>query len=159
VTPATVILDGSNIDARLVGGKGLLWRLCRTLAVALGVLVASAVAVDIGLKLLVDRTRPSGALVDTALGSFPSGHVIHAVVIFGLLPLLAWAITNRRAYLRLGFAAFGVVVVSVAVSRVALGAHWPSDVITSFFIGASLLLATEQVLTSRWPTHRCRLGN
>ena len=136
-------------------GVALLWRRCRASAVTLGALIAAALSVDIVLKLVVDRTRPPNPAVDTALGSFPSGHVIHAVVIFGLVPLLLWAVTNRRVFLRLGFALFAVVVVSVAVSRVRLGAHWPSDVITSFFIGASLLLAAERIVTSTWATDRC----
>ena len=138
-----------------VVGVVVLWRLCRASAVTLGVLIAAALATDIVLKLVVDRTRPPSPAVDTALGSFPSGHVIHAVVIFGLVPFLLWALTNRRAYLRLGFAIFTVVVASVAISRVRLGAHWPSDVMTSFLIGASLLLAAEQLLTSVWATDRC----
>ena len=138
-------------------GIAVLWRRCRASAVTLGALVATALTVDIVLKLVVDRTRPSGSVVDTALGSFPSGHVIHAVVIFGLVPMLLWALTNRRSLLRLGFAVFTVVVVAVAVSRVRLGAHWPSDVIASFFIGASLLLGAERLLTSRWAGERCAL--
>ena len=136
-------------------GVALLWRRCRASAVTLAILIAAALTTDIVLKLVVDRTRPPNPAVDTALGSFPSGHVIHAVVIFGLFPFLLWALTNRRVFLRLGFALFVVVVGSVAVSRVRLGAHWPSDVITSFFIGASLLLAAEQILTSMWATDRC----
>ena len=90
-----------------------------------------------------------------ALDSFPSGHVLQAVVIFGLVPFLLWALTERRSFLRFGFAVFVVVVVSVAVRRVRLGAHWPSDVIVSFFIGASLLIGAEQLLTSTWATDRC----
>ena len=107
------------------------------------------------LKLVVDRARPPDPAVDTALGSFPSGHVIHAVVIFGLVLFLLWILTNRRLFLRVGFGVFTIVVVSVAVSQVRLGAHWPSDVIASFFIGASLLLAAKQLLTSSWATDRC----
>lgn len=136
-------------------GVVVLWRRCRASAVTLVTLIAAALIADIVLKLVVDRTRPPDPAVGTALGSFPSGHVIHAVVIFGLVPFLLWALTNRRTFLRLGFVVFAVVVVSVAVSRVRLGAHWPSDVITSFLIGASLLLAAEQLLTSRWATDRC----
>jgi undecaprenyl-diphosphatase len=90
-------------------------------------------------------------------GSFPSGHVIHAVIIFGLVPFLLWILTNRPAVLRLGFVVFAVVVLFVAWSRVRLGAHWPSDVIASLFIGASLLLGAEQLLTSTWSAERCAM--
>ena len=141
-------------------GVVFFWSRCRASAITLGALVASALAVDIVLKLIVDRPRPISPAVDTALGSFPSGHVIHAVVIFGLVPFLLWVMTERRAFLRLGFGLFAVVTLSVAVSRVRLGAHWPSDVVTSLFIGASLLLAAEQMIISSWAADRCvQLGH
>lgn len=133
----------------------LLWRRCRASALTLGALVASALTVDIVIKLLVDRPRPPNPAVSTQLGSFPSGHVLHAVVIFGLVPILLWLLTNRTLFLRLGFVVWAGVVVVVAVSRVRLGAHWPSDAIASFFIGVSLLLAAERVIRSAWATDRC----
>jgi len=133
----------------------VMWGRCRASALTLGALVAAALATDLVLKLVIDRPRPADPAVSTQLGSFPSGHVIHAVVIFGLVPLLLWMLTNRSLFLRLGFAVFAVVVISVAVSRVRLGAHWPSDVIASFFIGVSLLLAAENLLTSTWANERC----
>lgn len=146
----------------LVIGVGLisvivLWKRCRASALTLGALVAAALTTDIVLKVLVDRPRPPNSAVDTQLGSFPSGHVIHAVILFGLVPLLLWVLTNRILYLRLGSVVFGIVAMSVAVSRVRLGAHWPSDVVASVFIGASLLLAAEHLLTSEWATKRCSL--
>jgi undecaprenyl-diphosphatase len=109
------------------------------------------------LKVIVDRARPPNPAVSTGLGSFPSGHVIHAVIIFGLVPFLLWILTNRPGVLRLGFVVFALVVLLVAWSRVRLGAHWPSDVIASLFIGASLMLGAEQLLTSTWATERCAM--
>ncbi len=148
---------GSPNLAMTVGAIGvvLLWRRCRASAVTLGLLVATATVTDIALKLIVDRPRPVNPVVDTGLGSFPSGHVIHAVVIFGLVPILLWAATNSRRHLMAGFVVFSVAVTSVAVSRVALGAHWPSDVVASFFIGASLLLLAQSLIRSSWATDRC----
>ncbi|MFV2000149.1 MAG: phosphatase PAP2 family protein [Acidimicrobiia bacterium] len=136
-------------------GTAVLWRWCRASALTLGALVGSAVVVDIGLKLIVDRSRPSDPVVSTALGSFPSGHVIHAVVLFGLVPFVLWAFTGRKMILQAGFVVFTLVVLGVPLSRVALGAHWPSDVIVSLLIGASLLLGAEQMLTSSWASSRC----
>ena len=149
---------GSPNLAMAIGAIGVvvLWRRCRAAAVTLGLLVTSAVAVDIVLKLVVDRPRPLNPVVDTGLGSFPSGHVIHAVVIFGLLPILLWAVTKSRGYLIFGFAVFGVAVLAVAVSRVSLGAHWPSDVVASLLIGASLLLGAQFLIKSVWATDQCK---
>lgn len=67
--------------------------------------------------------------------SFPSGHTLHAVA-FTLIalhhyPLLAW--------LLLPFT------VLVALSRVALGLHYPSDVLAGALIGAGLALLTMQL--------------
>ncbi len=146
----------------LVIGVGLiavafLWRRCRASALTLVALVAAALTVDTVLKVIVDRARPPNPTVSTMFGSFPSGHVTHAVIIFGLVPFLLWILTNRPAVLRLGFVVFAVVVLFVAWSRVRLGAHWPSDVIASLFIGASLLLGAEQLLTSTWSAERCAM--
>ena len=132
-----------------------LWRRCRASALTLGTLIAAALTVDIVIKVIVDRPRPPNPAVNTEFGSFPSGHVIHAVVIFGLVPFLLWILTNRSKLLRLGFVVFAVVVLSVALSRVRLGAHWPSDVIVSFLIGASLLIGAERLITSTWATDHC----
>lgn len=155
-TSVVTVLGSPNL-AVAMGAVGVvaLWRHCRASAITLGLLVASAVTVDILLKLVVDRPRPPNPVVGTGLGSFPSGHVIHAVVIFGLLPILLWAFTKSRAYLVGGFAVFGIAVISVAASRIALGAHWPSDVVASFLIGASLLLGAQFLIRSAWAVDRC----
>ena len=64
--------------------------------------------------------------------SFPSGHTLHAVgftiVTLSYVPSLAW--------LLIPFAA------SVAVSRVVLGLHYPSDVLAATGIGSALALGS-----------------
>jgi undecaprenyl-diphosphatase len=64
--------------------------------------------------------------------SFPSGHTLHAVgftiVAIAYFPALSW--------LLIPFAA------SVAVSRVVLGLHYPSDVIAATGIGSALALGS-----------------
>lgn len=148
---------GSPAIAVVVGVVAalILWNQCRAAALTLLALITAAQLADVVLKLIVDRARPSDPLVSTTLGSFPSGHVIHAVVVFGLVPFLLWVLTQRRGLMRFGFALFGIVVVLVAISRVRLGAHWPSDVISSVLIGMSLLLGAERLLTSVWAAERC----
>ena len=64
--------------------------------------------------------------------SFPSGHTLHAVA-FSLVaiahyPILAWVLVPFTA--------------SVAASRVALGLHYPSDVLAASVIGSALAAAS-----------------
>lgn len=69
--------------------------------------------------------------------SFPSGHTLHAVA----FSLVAMAHYPRLAWLLVPFTA------SVAASRVALGLHYPSDVLAATVIGSAL--ATLSLLL--WP--------
>ncbi len=91
------------------------------------------------LKSLVGRPRPTEELLRVmesgSSGSFPSGHVFHAVVFGGLL--LALVVPGiRPKWLRSVVAALLLLLVlAVAASRVYLGAHWPSDVLGSVALG------------------------
>lgn len=106
--------------------------------------VAAPRLVEVVTKSLVERPRPSPDLVhvtENASGwSYPSGHVIGIVAIFGLLLLLApWLIGNRPLrWLVQAFAAF--LVLAVGPARVYVGAHWPSDVLGSYVLGVLFLV-------------------
>ena len=140
----------------------LLWRSCRGFAVALPATALSAVVVDVVLKGLVDRPRPPfgvGAGADPT--SFPSGHVVLGVIVLGLFGPALYLVTERRWVYR---AAIGVAVVYIPVvmaSRIVIGAHWFTDVVASFFIGAAFLLGTEYLVGSRLVDEHCdcRLHN
>ena len=137
-----------------------LWRRCPSFAFTLPVVLASAMVVDFALKLIVDRPRPPGTLVSTGLSSYPSGHVIVAVAMLGLLPPVTWILSNHRWLFRVAVGTMFAGVAVVAFSRVNLGAHWPSDVAASFVIGAALLLLAEFLARRTWraaPNHTCRM--
>lgn len=88
------------------------------------------------LKVLVARPRPSVVLpvMVEPLFSFPSGHVMMAVGVYGLISLLLWQ--RQRQILSL---ISGVWVLLIAFSRLYLGVHYPSDVIASLLLGFVLL--------------------
>ena len=101
--------------------------------------VALGSALDTLLKEMSGRPRPTSSLVQV-LGhftneSFPSGHVFFYVEFFGFLLFLAW-LRLRRGPLRTIILAFlSLLIALVGVSRVYLGAHWPSDVAGAYLGG------------------------
>ncbi len=106
--------------------------------------VAAPRLVQVVTKSLVERPRPSSALVhvtENATGwSYPSGHVIGIMAIFGLLLLLAPSLIGIRPlrWLVQAFAAF--LILAVGPARVYVGAHWPSDVLGSYVLGVLFLI-------------------
>lgn len=97
-----------------------------------------AMGVNSLLKHYIHRTRPDTLYVSKMFfktSSFPSGHAFGATVLCGLF---AWlAVTYLPAPWQLiapvSLAAFTV---AIGVSRVYLGAHFPTDVIAGWILGA-----------------------
>ena len=124
----------------------------------LGAVGVGGIAVlDTATKYMVARPRPPRALRAVAVDgySFPSGHASFSAVVIPLCCVLAthWAVRGlgRRVLLWLGAL---VVVASVGLSRVFLGAHYPSDVLAGWSLAAAwdvLLLMAMMVFPASPP--------
>ena len=128
-------------------GVFLFWRRHR-LASAF-VLLALAARVIAGLiKELVERPRPSAELVgvsEQANGfSFPSGHVLGTVLLFGFIFYLSQEIPNRSLRLAVQ-ATSGIIIALMGLQRVYAGAHWPTDVLAAYLWGGVILFALVAV--------------
>ena len=127
----------------LVVGVG--WWLRRRTWRPLLLLVAAFVGGDLAfnaVKELVRRPRPPAFILlkPVAGPSFPSGHATQAVAVYGMLAALAAATTPRWSRKVAAWAAAVVVVGLVGLSRLYLGAHWLTDVLAGFALGAAWLL-------------------
>ncbi|QJY47643.1 phosphatase PAP2 family protein [Pseudonocardia broussonetiae] len=111
--------------------------------------MAGAVLLFRGVKVLVDRPRPPAVtqVVRETNESLPSGHATMSTVVIGSLVVLAWA--GRSALARVAMvAAAALWVGAVGATRVYLGVHWFSDVVSGWLLGAAWLVACVAVW--RW---------
>jgi undecaprenyl-diphosphatase len=94
------------------------------------------------IQIFVNRSRPPADLVSEPLGgqSFPSGHAYEAVVVFGFFIYLAATFIRRTRLRRFIQMVLAFLILAMGISRIYLGAHWPSDVLGSFLFAGSFLV-------------------
>ena len=118
---------------------GIFWVLRFRLEAIFVLLTSSSNILNWIVKRLIKRPRPTSELVTVARvinePSFPSGHVMHYLNLFGLLDYLL-ATNWRSGRLRnILLAICTSLIVLIGPSRVYLGAHWPSDVMAGYIYG------------------------
>jgi membrane-associated phospholipid phosphatase len=89
------------------------------------------------LKVIVQRPRPflAGPFVDWSGYSFASGHTIGATLLYGQLLLLILPVVKARHWRALTIFSAVLLVALVGFSRVALGAHFLTDVLAAIIFG------------------------
>lgn len=122
-------------------------------AVRLVVGVAGAQAISSTAKLLVGRPRPMlpHPLADAAGYSFPSGHALISAAATLLALQLARPYVTRPRWAAL--CVIGALVVgAIGFSRVALGVHYPTDIIGGWALATMWVIALEGSRRQRQPT-------
>lgn len=104
-------------------------------------------------KRFMRRPRPAHPEIRVALAnlggsSFPSGHVLGYVGVYGFLAFLANALIRPVALRRAIVATLTGAIALVGPSRVYLGHHWFTDVMASYLLGTSYLLGLTTLY--RW---------
>ncbi len=97
------------------------------------------------IKILIHRPRPTSDLLTVAEQlndpSFPSAHVVHTVIFFGLLLFFSFFLKNVKEWQRLLLGGVCVAaLVLIPLSRLYLGVHWSTDVLGGFLLGAAILI-------------------
>jgi undecaprenyl-diphosphatase len=116
------------------------------------IVVIGAELLDFLLKNLYRRTRPTIQHLVYATGySFPSGHSMSAMALYGIVAYILWrhipVLIGRL--LLIVFAT--LMIMAIGISRIYLGVHFPSDVLGAFLVsGVWLLLSIEVHRKFEW---------
>jgi|GEM_PF-1069454 len=130
-------------------GFGLNHHNRRSQATTLGIAAGGAIALNCLLKLLFGRARPAlwDRLIHVGLHSFPSGHAMVSIVIYGFIGyILAKQFPQWRGRI---FALTFVLILAIGFSRLYLGVHWPTDVVAGYAAGLVWLMACIERLELR----------
>lgn len=132
-TPEMLLIAAILIAAVLAWQKQ--WRASVHL-VLLAVLSAGAVKF---IKDFVFSPRPAGFFYLDPSSSFPSGHTVVSVAVFGFLAFLIGKITSQ-AWRCFVYTAFVFLILLIGISRLFLGQHWFTDILGGWLLGFCVLL-------------------
>ena len=128
-------------------------------AIALGLVYPVTQGAVQLVKVIVERPRPDthGALAEAHGFSFPSAHSATSVAVYATIAFILIR-ASRQAHSRVAVATLaGALVLGVGLSRVLLGAHYPTDVLAGWAFGA-LLASLCWLAADRVPLPRVSLS-
>jgi undecaprenyl-diphosphatase len=129
------------------GAMVLLWRRWHD-GVFLAVVVSFEATVFVIVSFIVGRERPPVVHLDPPApsGSFPSGHTAAAVAFYaGLFVVARWHTRHRGVLLTVLVVAIAFPI-TVGVSRVFRGMHYPIDVVAGLILGLAAIVVVRRAI-------------
>lgn len=92
------------------------------------------------IKFIIQRERPSlEHLVQAGGYSFPSGHAMVALSLYGLLIYFIYKKIKNPLWKYTTITLLVILIISIALSRIYLGVHYPSDIIGGLLLSSVYL--------------------
>ena len=107
-----------------------------------GILVISTLLNNI-VKVIIRRPRPEYITVIENTFSYPSGHTMASVTLYGFLIYYLFKTKISKSYKILFSILLGIIPFVVAISRIYLGAHYFSDVFGAMLLSLALLTSID----------------
>ena len=105
-----------------------------------------------GIKEIVRRVRPSWKWIKEGGYSYPSGHTISAILLYGTLLLIVRK--NVQGKLRKPLIAFlSIMIILIPISRIYFGVHYLTDVLAGVILGFIILTITSMIMDKEHYIH------
>ncbi|HEY9709609.1 MAG TPA: phosphatase PAP2 family protein [Oculatellaceae cyanobacterium] len=113
----------------------LWWRRYRQEAKIFAIACLGALILNTGLKLAFGKPRPElwHRLISETSYSFPSGHALGSMVLYGFFAYLL--ATHYPKFSKIIYSLAVILIAAIGISRLYLGVHWPTDVMAGYGVG------------------------
>lgn len=101
------------------------------------------------LKHIIKRIRPSWKWIVQSGFSYPSGHTISAVLLYGTLILLVNKKVNEK-YKKPLMIFFLIMIFLISISRIYFGVHYLTDVVASLILGSIILIISNSFMNKEF---------
>ncbi len=108
--------------------------------IVLGSMAIAGVLLGTIIKHSLALARPLNSVGEWTGFTFPSGHATLSTLMTGLLWLFVFSNYTQKKWRRLAGIICLLLPFLVGISRLYLGAHWPSDILGGWLLGVSLVL-------------------
>jgi membrane-associated phospholipid phosphatase len=129
----------------------LWWRQRRLEAKVFALACLGALILNQGLKLFFAKPRPQlwTRLIAESSFSFPSGHALGSLVLYGFL---AYVLTVQfPRFSRWIYSVAAGIIAAIGFSRLYLGVHWPTDIIAGYAVGFLWLMICIAMIRLQTP--------
>lgn len=104
------------------------------------IVLIGSTALNVLLKNYFHRVRPNFVRMIIEDGySFPSGHTMAALSLYGIISFLIWRHIPKQSGRIMLICISASFILGIGISRIYLGAHFPSDVVGAYLISGSWL--------------------
>ena len=123
----------------------------RTYGIPVSLAAAAGLIIYKPMKHFFLRARPDAALhlVEQGGFSFPSGHSVTSVIVFGLLFYLIRRHCKDERLRNCLCALCLFLAAAIGLTRIYVGVHWPTDVLTGWCIGGMVLTIIIYIMERR----------
>ena len=98
------------------------------------------------IKFIIRRERPDYRMIEQRGYSFPSGHSMGAMGFYGFYIYLAYKCLDNKKLKAFIIAFLATIIISIGITRIYLGVHYPTDVIGGFLVTAAIIIINVKFL-------------